>query len=309
MRIFKLITCFVVGTIFLTNCTILQEAVHSNNQKVSENVKLVTNVEFAKVNGEPLLCDVLRAKNSKGISPVVIYIHGGGWTGGSKYDQRGINSRLAEKGFTVISINYRLAGNGKPKFPVQLHDVNAAIRWVKANAKTLKIDKNKIALMGNSAGAHLAMMAALAGDKPGLKGNVGNHLSQNSKVQAVVNIHGPVDFFTMTRDKDCGECLIDYETNKQSPPYALLGCFISECPDKYRQANPLDYVTADAPPFLNINGDRDKIVPYQQAKRMDDALKNLGVSSKLIIAQGNTHSGSLNAIYLEDIVRFLRANL
>ena len=314
MRKFKVYIGIALLCFVFTSCA---ELLTLANQKkntlpgtISPNVEYTRDIVYATEGGRAIKCDVFKNKNNTGSAGAIIYVHGGGWKGGNKSAQKGFNNKLAENGFTVISINYRKAGGqNKVSHPAQINDVNAAIRWVKGNAKMLGINKNKIGLVGNSAGGHLSSLAALATNNSTLVGKVGNHDNETTNVQAVVNFYGPIDLINMTKDKDCKSCLVNYDTDPTSPILALLGCFMSQCPDKAEAASPINYVTAKAPPFLHFHGTKDRIVPIEQSRRLNKALQNVGVSSRLIECAGYTHDESLNSIYFNDVLKFFNAHL
>ncbi len=290
----------------LIGCSILnqlsqKEATYNNN---NPNIEIKLNLEYANINGHSLKCDVIRRKNSEN-APAIVYVHGGSWSGGNKTSLSNFNIRLAEKGYTIITINYRLSGMAS--FPAQIHDVNAAIRWVRANAAILGINKNKIAVMGDSAGGHLALLAGLTGNTNELKGSVGKNVTTNGNVKAIVNFFGPNDLPGMINDCKSG-CL--FSTNgSRSPMTGLLGCDMSSCMDKAKLASPIYYVSSDDPPVLTIHGSNDNIVPISQSQRLNQALKKNGVFSKFITVNGASHDLNIPNRKFNEVVTFLNTHL
>ena len=160
-------------------------------------------VEFATVEGfRPLLLD-LYLPAASGPCPAIVYLHGGGWAVGTRRRfGRAFASwsptpldRLAQAGFAVATLDYRLSGEAR--FPAQLHDVKAAIRWVRGNSSALGIDPARMITWGESAGGHLAMLAGLTGDRPDLEGSIGEHLGQSSAVCGVIDWYGPMNLLSL----------------------------------------------------------------------------------------------------------------
>jgi acetyl esterase/lipase len=183
---------------------------------------------------------------------------------------------LANRGFVAATVSYRLAP--KYKFPAQIEDCKAAVRWLRANAKTYKINPDRIGAVGFSAGGHLVSLLGAAGKNAGLEGS-GGHPEQSSQVQAVVNFFGPTDFITKTWSKDIEE--------KYFIPF--LGATYENDREIYKKASPLYYASKDNPPFLFIHGDKDTLVGIHHAKVMDAKLRDVGASSRLLVMQGQGH--------------------
>lgn len=208
--------------------------------------------------------------------PVIVFIHGGGWKGGDKSSGGGNVSRFAASGeYAGVSVGYRLTGEAQ--WPAQIHDCKAAIRWIRGNAKEYNLDPDKIAVWGSSAGGHLVSMLGTSGDVKELEGSLGAFTGLSSRVTCVVNYFGPENFLTMV-DKPS---TVDRKT-KDYPEALLIGGRVQDVPDKARAASPTTYITADDPPFLTAHGTQDPLVPYDQAKELDAAMKKAGVSHLLV---------------------------
>jgi acetyl esterase/lipase len=208
--------------------------------------------------------------------PVVVFIHGGGWKAGNKAAGAAHLTRLVQSGqYAGISLAYRLSSEAK--WPAQLHDCKAAIRWIKAHASEYGLDPQKIAVWGSSAGGHLASLLGTSGDVPELEGSLGPHLSQNSRIQAVLNFYGPQNFLSLVSQ----ESSVNRST-KDYPEALLLGGRIQDLPELAKAASPITYASAGDPPFLSAQGTNDPLVPPAQAREIHSALLKVGVESYLI---------------------------
>ena len=214
--------------------------------------------------------------------PLIIWVHGGAWLGGSK--ERYAPMEYLKSGYAGASINYRLSQHAI--FPAQIEDVKAAVRWLRANAETYRIDPNRFAAWGASAGGHLVAMLGTAGDITEFE--VGENLEVSSRVQAVVDYFGPTDFIQMDAYRLPDGLVHDAP---DSPESKLVGGPIQEHKDRVASANPITYVSKDDPPILIIHGDQDKLVPYQQSVLLKDALEKVGVAVTLYNVVGEGHGG------------------
>ncbi|HAE23400.1 MAG TPA: alpha/beta hydrolase [Spirochaetaceae bacterium] len=216
--------------------------------------------------------DVYLPATGDGPFPVVMAIHGGAWMMCDKRDRQLVPMLSSlERGYAVVAVNYRLSAEAK--FPAQIRDVKAAIRWVKNNGKAYMLDTGRIALWGGSAGAHLSMLA-------GLTSRPVKQLSQEcaplddpdaakqslpGPIKAIVSWYGPTDFLMMDSylaASGLGPC--DHGA-PDSPESRLLGVTIGEAPDMVRAANPERYISELAPPLFIQHGLKDSTVPYQHS--------------------------------------------
>lgn len=215
------------------------------------------------------------SRNEKPL-PLVVFIHGGGWKAGNKAAGSAHLTRLVQSGqFAGASIAYRLSTEAK--WPAQIHDCKAAIRWLKSNAQRLNLDPERIAVWGSSAGGHLASLIGTSGDVPELEGTLGSHLKTNSQVRCVINFYGPQNFQSMVLQ----ESSVDRNT-KDYPEALLLGGRVQDLPEVARAASPVSYASPGDPPFLTAQGTKDPLVPRAQARELHDALKKAGVESVLV---------------------------
>jgi acetyl esterase/lipase len=238
--------------------------------------------------------------------PLVVYIHGGAWlTGNSRrlrpfVDFPGVLASLASKGYVVASLEYRLSSEAR--FPAQIQDVKAAIRWLRANASTYGIDPTRVVTWGVSSGGHLATLAAASCNVPSLApvqiratyspDAASDSLSSESVsdcVQGAVAWYGVFDFSTISAQAKTRNAMS--REVPTAPEWRLLGCFASECTvQQVSAASPVTYVDAKSPPMLLIVGDQDALVPFDQTLEMAGKLKAANVAHDLIVLPGEDHS-------------------
>jgi len=205
--------------------------------------------------------------------PLVIWIHGGGWSAGNK--DRAPTAGLTRRGFAGASIQYQLSGAAP--HPAQIHDCKAAVRYLRANARKFNIDPDRIGVWGASAGGHLAALLATSDGDQALEGTVGTHLGVSSRVQSCCNFFGPTD-------------LADLTPKHGSPGIArLMGGTPAEMPAAYAAANPITYIDKTDVPFLIMHGDKDNIVPLRQSEMLETALKAADVPVTLFVVKGAGH--------------------
>lgn len=243
-------------------------------------------LEFASPDGVSLLMD-LRVPDAVGPHPVIVYLHSGAWIMGDRFGGPAV--RQASRGYAVASIEYRLAPDHI--WPAQVEDTKAAIRWLRANAARFRLDPERIAIFGTSAGAHIGSVAATSGGVSWLEGiDLGNP-QFSSSVKAVVDLYGPTDLLRLEADKiDC----IPLDGNASWMPMSqLMGCAIQECQEWTRTASPMSYVTRDDPPFLIMHGMLDCLVSYKQSIALHEKLVEAGVGSSLVLIPRGEHGGRL----------------
>jgi len=268
----------------------------------ARETQVIRDVVYADGSGNAHKLDFYPAMSGASRVPVVIYLHGGGWRTGDKSKVPASIMDLTREGIAVVAVNYRLSWQAK--YPAQLFDAKAAVRYLRAHADEYHIDPRRIAAWGVSSGAQLAALLGTTADEPLLEGNVGADRGQSSAVAAVVNYFGP----TSLPDKpiQCGEigCLFP-QTGMDATVSQLLGCDIATCTDRGRAASPIAHVSSGDAPFLNVHGDKDNIVPVQQSINFDAALAKVGVPSRLIIVPGARHGWSDDTPYDAEARAFL----
>ena len=247
-----------------------------------ENVEVVSDVTYGTGSNRDLKLVLFLPKDDKRTHPGVVFLHGGGWTGGSPAQFYRQATYLATKGYVGACVEYRLSGEAK--FPAAVEDVKCAVRWMRANAEKYRIDPNRIASVGGSAGAHLASMLGVMDKDDNLEGT-GGHAGESSKTNAVVAFNGAFDFTALT-DHMKG---VSEKTGNPTAPERFIGGSIEEVPEKYRQAAPITYVDGKDAPHLFLHGTADALVPIKQSADMMKALQEAGVRAELYEAEGESH--------------------
>ncbi len=229
-------------------------------------------VTYCTMNQLPQKLDVYYPK-SGGPWPVFVYIHGGSWRELDKAEGEGWRY-LNDHGILVVSVNYRLA-TSDIKFPAMIEDVMCAVRYLRAHSSQYNINPEKIGALGASAGGHLAALLGTADKSAGF--DVGEYLDQSSRVQAVVTMSGLSDF------------TVPVEGGVSKAIYFAFGALAGTNNTLLAPASPVTYVTPDDPPFLIFHGDKDGVVPIEQALILDERLRAAGVPSTLVIVKGGDH--------------------
>jgi len=237
---------------------------------------------------------------ASGPLPLVVFIHGGAFKMGDKADRPPLE--LVAAGYAVAAINYRLSQHAL--FPAQIEDCKAAVRWLRAHAPEYGLDSDRFAAYGPSAGGHLAAMLGTSGHVSAF--DVGEHLDVASRVQAVIDFFGPTDFLQMDAHRLPDGMLHD---PPDSPESLLVGGAIQERPERVARANPVTYVTADAPPFLIVHGDRDPLVPHHQSVLLAEALIRAGAFVSFYTVKGGGHGRFDDPRVPQLVTAFLRENL
>jgi acetyl esterase/lipase len=250
---------------------------HSPTHSTDQPFRVISDVQYCTGGGEPLLMDVfIPEQRLRAPTPAVLWLHGGGWERGDKNGSSGAEL-LAAQGFVTASIFYRLSGDWP--FPADIEDCKCAIRYLRANAAKYDIDASRIGIAGASAGGQLAMLVALAGKDAGLEGT-GGWPEVSSNVQAVSSWYGPTDFTV-------GAAEFDHHSGR-----AVVKLFrgtLEEKPQEYRHASPITYVNASSPPLLLVQGEKDDMVPFDQALRMKERYESAGATIEFIAAKNAGH--------------------
>jgi acetyl esterase/lipase len=232
-------------------------------------------IAYSKLGSRELKLDIARPAEGEGPFPAVVVIHGGAWRQGNKADVRPILPQFVEHGYVAVSPEYRFCPQNA--FPAQIHDVKAAVRWLKVNSKKYKIDPERIGAMGFSAGGHLAMMLGLTCPTDGLEGEISAG-APDSRVKAVVNYFGPTDLAAKDIPDICKPWVKD-----------LLGGSPQDRPDAAAKASPLTFVSKDDAPVLTFQGTKDSLVPFTQAIKLAEAMNSAGVPGRVELIVGADH--------------------
>jgi acetyl esterase/lipase len=250
------------------------------------------NVPYAKPNGSELLLDAYYP-SSDGLFPAVLVVHGGAWRTGNKLQLALAARRFADAGMAAFAVNYRLAP--EHKWPAQIHDCKAAVRWIRAHAGEFQVDPTRVGAYGYSAGGHLVAMLGACDATAKLEGEA-EPASPSTRVQAVAAGGAPCDFRGFPPDLR----MLGY----------WLGGTRAEAPDAYRTASPVEYVSPDDPPMFFFHGSADELVKLDTPKAMVDALREAKVESELLVIDGATHLGAaLDRSAAERATQFLARHL
>ncbi len=240
-------------------------------------------IEFAKVGEHSLKLDIYLPEKVED-PKLLVWVHGGAWRRGSKEKMQ--IPGLLDHGFAIASVSYRLSPVAK--FPAQIHDIKAAIRFLRAHEDKYGYDAEKVIIAGSSAGGHLAAHVGVTNGHAELEGDIGEHEDQSSDVAAIVDFYGPTNFMTILH---------------QSTPHGLsvrvpaLELLLGAQPEKVSElaklASPVFHVDKNDPPLLLIHGDQDPQVPINQSHELHGAYKSEGLADrvKLEVIHGGLHGG------------------
>jgi acetyl esterase/lipase len=262
---------------------------------MTPTLRRVPDIRYAEVLGyRPLELD-LYLPSVERPAPVVVYVHGGGWQRGSRRDPPPLLAAdfydgIAAQGFAVAAVDYRLSGEAR--FPAPVEDVRAAVGWIRDNAAAYGLDAGRLFLWGDSAGGHLALLAALTG----------------TGVRAAVAWFPVTDLLGMPSDLAAAGGVPD--PGPDSREARLLGAPASSVPDLARQASPVTHASGSAPPILLLHGTVDDLVPAAQSIRLAEALEAAGAAVELELVPDATHfwkgASDVPAI-IQRSIEFLRA--
>jgi acetyl esterase/lipase len=275
------ITLISVTLGLILSVAIAQQPTQSTSPQAPKGPVILRDLPYVTNGHQRQKLDLYLSKSEEKL-PLIIRIHGGAWLAGSK-EMEGPGDYI-RRGYAVASINYRLSQHAI--FPAQIEDCKAAVRYLRANAQKYNLDPNRFAVWGSSAGGHLAALLGTTGDINEF--DVGENLSVSSRVQAVVDYFGPTDFLQIETHR-LPEGMV--HNIPDSPESKLIGGLIVDNPEKAEKANPITYITKDAPPFLIIHGDKDPLVPHHQSELLEAALKKAGVPVIFYTVKGGGHGG------------------
>lgn len=244
---------------------------------------------YAQVLGFRALVLDLAVPRKNTARPFVVWLHGGAWRGGLHTEPSEDVDALLDAGIAVARVQYRFSG--EVTFPGQLHDVKAALRWLRHYAEQLGIDGRRVGVFGQSSGAHLALLMALTGADPAFDGDEGyveeTPSRLGARVQGAVSWFAPTNLSSM-QSQAHPEATDDHDA-PDSPESQLLGHPVQDDVENALAASPVSYVHAGAPPILLMHGDDDRIVPVGQARELAAALEAAGAPVELGIVEGADH--------------------
>lgn len=255
-------------------------------------------VVFGRGGGRDLKCDVFMPPQQGAGRPGVLLVHGGGWRQGDRSQLRGYGILLGRLGYVCVACEYRLSGEAK--WPAQIHDVKAALRWMRANASNLGIDPKKIAVEGNSAGGHLSLMIAGTPNMPEFEGDGGN-------AGVPTDVAACIAFYAPTRFRRPG---VDMSQLRDAVAF-LFGADVTE--ETVDKASPIEHAKGGFPPTMLLTGNTDQLVDYRESVRMHRALADAGVPAELHVFDGLPHAfdampdfgrqcASLMALFLDRVM-------
>jgi acetyl esterase/lipase len=257
-------------------------------------------VEYARAGDHVLKLDLHLPSAPAAPAPLIVWVHGGGWRSGSKTEVP--LAPLVARGWAVASVDYRLTPVAP--FPANVHDIKAAIRFLRAHGDRYRLDTTRIAIAGGSAGGHLAALVGVSNGHPELEGEVGGDRKQRSDVHAIVSFYGASNLETILR---------------QSTPYGLgvripalqllLRGQPEDKPALARLASPVAHVDAGDPPLLLIHGDQDPQMPVAQSLEFVGAYERVGLRARFVPMHGSVHGGKefYDGQRLTLVEEFLRA--
>lgn len=265
---------------FISANTVVAQPANPKKDIFPPGTTFYNNIPYAGDTLKKHLLDIYLPPVKKASYPLIVWIHGGAWMLNDKYADMSYMTQtlkaFADSGYAVASIDYRYSTAAV--FPAQIQDCNKAIAFLFENAAQYHLDKSRIALIGFSAGGHLASLLALSGNNH-VKAFYPDGKKPGFKIKLCLDFYGPADF-SLLNDSD-----------PKSPVSLLLGATATGRPDLAKTASPITYVDKNDPPFLIVQGEKDQSVNPEQSKLLSARLKNDGVDNELIIVPGAPHYG------------------
>ncbi len=264
----------------------------------SRRLTVIRDVEYARVGEHSLKLD-LHLPIEKSRPPLIVWVHGGAWRSGSKSNMP--LSRMVEEGYAVASVDYRLSTDAR--FPAQIHDIKAAIRFLRAHGDQWRLASKKIVVAGDSAGAHLAALVGVSNGNKELEGEIGNDRSQSSEVQGIISFYGAANLTTILAQST------PHGLNVRVPALELLlGGQPTNVVDLARLASPVFHVDHTDPPLLLFHGDQDPQMPINQSHELHGAYRGVKAPVEFEVVHGAGHGGTqfYDVERLAVVKRFLR---
>ncbi len=244
--------------------------------QVPARIKVFKKIVYKEIDSLQLALDIYQPLDIRKSRPLIVFIHGGSWNWGKRSDYHVYLLDFAKRGWITATVTYRL--RKQAKFPAAAEDVKCAVKWIKNHADEFKIDAENIALVGGSAGAHLAMLTAFTAESGEF--SQGCNSDGSPAVKALVDIYGPVDL------------TVDYAVSNKNVQKFLGGQY-TEIPQIYDVASPGNYVTEKSPPTLILHGSIDTLVPVEQAELLVSLLQEKGVPVEYYPLPGWPHAMDL----------------
>ncbi len=272
-------------------------------QIVAQAQDVQRDVLYATVDAHELRLDLyLPTQITEKKAPVVIWVHGGAWRGGSKASMP--LKALINEGYAVASVDYRLSTQAV--FPAQIHDIKAAIRFLRSQSAKYRLDDSRFAIAGSSAGGHLATLAGVTNEHPDLEGSVGECLEYSSSVRAIIDLYGPANLKTILEQSTA------HGVQMRTPALKLL---LGDLPPARLElatlASPVEHIDNNDPPLLIIHGALDPQVPMAQSDELKQAYENRQLPVEMIVIPQGKHGGEefYDSIRMQKIKEFLAQSL
>lgn len=242
---------------------------------------VLKDIEYARAPDRALQLDLYLPDAAA--APLLVWVHGGGWEAGSKAQMP--LEPFIDRGYAVASLDFHPASAAR--FPGQVHDIKAAVRFLRAEAGRLGYDATRIAILGASSGAHLAALVGVTAGHPELEGTLGEHLDESSAVQAIVSYFGASNLTTILAQST------PFGLGVRTPAVTrLLGAPPADAEELARLASPVFHVDAEDPPLFLLHGDQDPQMPINQSHELQGAYEKAGLAAELIVVHGVAHGGS-----------------
>ena len=265
--------------------------------------KKIADIEYARSGPDALRLDLYQPANPGG-GPPLVWLHGGAWENGTKTAIPAAVIGLTGRGYTIASVDFLPASAAR--FPGQVFEVKAAVRFLRAQARTYGYDATRVGILGASSGAHLAALVGTSNGETELEGTLGEHLDQSSSVQAIVSYFGASNLTT----------ILDQSTPfgvgvRQPALIRLLGGLPSEVEPLAKLASPVFHVDASDPPLLLLHGDQDRQMPINQSHELEGAYERHGLDVDFIVVHDAGHGGDefYAQRHLQRLIEFLDSEL
>jgi pectinesterase len=250
--------------------------IYRPSSRVPDEVEFQKGLVYAKYDAREMHLDLFKPKR-KGKFPAVIIVHGGAWITGHYTMENPLAIALAKLGYVAVTVEHRLSN--EKKYPAQIHDLKASVRWLRANAKRFGVDEKRIGAVGASSGGHLVAFLGVTNDIPNFEGNGGNE-KFSSRVQSVVDIDGTATFIDPGNIEK--EIKGPYDTNTR-----LTGFTYAQNPEIWKEASPITHVNSKSAPTLFLNSSSNR--PFQQREEMASKLNALGIKSEIVVVPDTPH--------------------
>jgi acetyl esterase/lipase len=247
----------------------------------TQSPRVFKDVPYATVDGKTLALDIYLPEGVER-PPLLVWVHGGAW---SRYTKAQVPLQFVQHGMATASLDFRQTTEAP--FPANVHDIKAAIRFLRANASRYGYRADRLAIAGSSSGGHLAALVGVTNGHQELEGSVGSHPGESSAVQAIISYYGASNLTTILAQST------PFGLNVREPALRrLLGDLPDKVPALAQLASPVHHVDRSDPPLLLLHGDQDPQMPINQSHELDGAYKKLGLDATLDVVYGAGHGGS-----------------